>query len=281
MHIGDSHFWSGLMALKKFFFRCGTLSINDGSQIWFWEDIWLDNAPLWEQYPDLYNIVRHKGDTIAKIMATSPPDVTFIRDLLGPRCLERLTSMFGCCSAITGLRWIPLKSQCQWWYLRRGVILTKDNFVKCNWHRSTRCVFCHQDETITHLFFYCRFVWSVWSLLQTASTLYPPTSVANIFRNWLHGIYFRFRVLIRVWVLAVIWSLWLCINDKVFNDKNYSLLQVIYRCTSMLRLWSPLQRIENVDLFMEVYTRLEAMARDNFPPHGWPHNLRIVPPPSP
>jgi hypothetical protein len=87
-------------------------------------------------------------------------------------------------------------------------------------------------------------------------------------------------VLIRVGALAVIWSLWLCRNDKVFNDKNYSLLQVIYRCTSTLRLWSPLQRMENRDLFMEVCTLLEATARDIFCPHGWPHNLRIGPSPS-
>jgi hypothetical protein len=38
---GDSHFWARLMALKKFFFRHGTFSINDGTQIRFWEDVWL------------------------------------------------------------------------------------------------------------------------------------------------------------------------------------------------------------------------------------------------
>jgi hypothetical protein len=88
-------------------------------------------------------------------------------------------------------------------------------------------------------------------------------------------------MLIRMGALAVIWSLWLCRNDKGFNDKNYSLLQVIYRCIGTLRLWSPLQRMKNRDLFMEVCTRLEATARDIFSLHGWQHNLRIEPPPSP
>jgi hypothetical protein len=88
-------------------------------------------------------------------------------------------------------------------------------------------------------------------------------------------------MLIRVGTLAVIWALWLCRNDKIFNDKNYSLLQVIYRCTGILRLWSPLQRMENHDLFTEVYTRLEAIAMDTFFQHGWPHNLRIGAPPTP
>jgi hypothetical protein len=43
-----------------------------------------------------------------------------------------------------------------------------------------RSVFYHEDETNKHLFFHCRFARSIWSLIQVASTLYPPTSVANI-----------------------------------------------------------------------------------------------------
>jgi hypothetical protein len=39
-----------------------------------------------------------------------------------------------------------------------------------------------------------------------------------------------FKTLIRVGVLAIIWSLWLYRKDKVFNGKK-SLLQVIYQCT--------------------------------------------------
>jgi hypothetical protein len=75
------------MATKKFFFRYGTFIIKDGSQIRFWEDTWLGNRPLSEQYPALFGIVRRKSDTIASVMATSPPNVTFRRDLIGPRLI--------------------------------------------------------------------------------------------------------------------------------------------------------------------------------------------------
>jgi hypothetical protein len=75
------------------------------------------------------------------------------------------------------------------------------------------------------------------------SGLYPPTSIVNIFGNWLYGIDYKYLILffetylilLRVRAMALIWSLLLCKNDKVFNDKNYSLLQVIYRCTETLR----------------------------------------------
>ena len=161
---------------------------------------------------------------------------------------------------------IPLKTKVFGWYLRRGVILTKNNLAKRNWHGNKSCVFCHHDETIKHLFFQCRFARSIWSIIQVASTLYPPGSMANIFGNWLHGIDNRFRTLIRVGALAIIWSLWLCRNDKVFNGQNFSRLQVIYRCTWILCLWSPLQRVENQNPFTVVCTWLEVTTRDTFFP---------------
>jgi hypothetical protein len=82
---GDSHFWAGLMAANSKFFRFGQFFIKNGSQIRFWEDKWLGNATLREQYHALYSIVRYKSDTIVKVMATSPPDVSFRRDLVGQR----------------------------------------------------------------------------------------------------------------------------------------------------------------------------------------------------
>src|SRR5207237_3731232 len=72
------------MATKKHFFRYGSFNIKDGSEIRFWEDKWLGNTTLREQYLALYNIVRHKSDTIATVMESAPPNVTFRRNLVGP-----------------------------------------------------------------------------------------------------------------------------------------------------------------------------------------------------
>ena len=87
------------MATKKYFFSHGSFSIKDGLEIRFWEDKWLGNATLREQYPALYNIMRYKGDTIATVMESFPPNVTFRRDLIGPRLqswyilLQRLSTV--------------------------------------------------------------------------------------------------------------------------------------------------------------------------------------------
>ena len=93
---------------------------------------------------------------------------------------------------------IPLKVKIFMWYLRRGVVLTKDNLARRNWSGSKKCCFYTHDETIKHLFFYCKFACSTWSAIQIASNLYLPTSVANIFGHSLDGISNRFKTLIRV-----------------------------------------------------------------------------------
>ena len=76
------------MHTKNSFFRFGSFLIKDGSEIRFWEDIWLGNTPLKNQYPALYAIARGKSDTIATVLSTSPPNVSFMRDVIGARLVS-------------------------------------------------------------------------------------------------------------------------------------------------------------------------------------------------
>lgn len=52
---------------------------------WCWEDKWLGNTTLRGQYPALYHIARNQSGTIAKLLSTSPPNLSFRCDLVGPR----------------------------------------------------------------------------------------------------------------------------------------------------------------------------------------------------
>ena len=44
---------------------------------------WLENSPLQDQYPQLYNIVRKKKDTVADVLSTQIPNISWRRDLVG------------------------------------------------------------------------------------------------------------------------------------------------------------------------------------------------------
>jgi hypothetical protein len=70
------------MRVKEEFFNRGFFQIGNGMNTRFWEDIWLGKTPLANQYPSLYNIVRHKDVTVAHVLAQTPLNISFRRVLL-------------------------------------------------------------------------------------------------------------------------------------------------------------------------------------------------------
>jgi len=85
---GDSHFWSGLMRVKPEFLRWGKFKLGNGSLIRFWEDTWLGNEPLKNQYPALYNIVRKKSALVSSVLSSIPLNVSFRRSLVANNLLS-------------------------------------------------------------------------------------------------------------------------------------------------------------------------------------------------
>ena len=136
----------------------------------------------------------------------------------------------------------PLKIKIFLWYLKRGVILTKDNLAKRNWQGSQHCCFCHENKTVQHLFFDYRLTRMVWATVHAAWGLCKPTNIANLFSGWLNGIPKPYKPLILVGVAALCWSVWLCRNAVIFYNKKSSFLQVIYLTTHWLRMWAILQQ---------------------------------------
>jgi hypothetical protein len=60
---------------------------------------------------------------------------------------------------------IPLKIKIFLWLIQQGAILTKDNLSrKIKWEGDKKCAFCN-EESIQHIFFDCRVIKYVWSLI--------------------------------------------------------------------------------------------------------------------
>jgi hypothetical protein len=51
----------------------------------FWEDRWLGDQTLASQYPQLYNIVHLKHDTVTNVMSSTPLNIDFRRRLIGDK----------------------------------------------------------------------------------------------------------------------------------------------------------------------------------------------------
>jgi hypothetical protein len=77
----DSQFWKGLMSVKDDFFRRGVMKVENGQNTRFWEDTWLGNRPLCDQYPSMYRIVNHTNVLVAHVMNELPLNIGFRRAL--------------------------------------------------------------------------------------------------------------------------------------------------------------------------------------------------------
>ena len=90
------------------------------------------------------------------------------------------------------------------WYLKRGVLLTKDNLARRNWTGSKVCSFCNREESIQHLFFaYTKFFWRA---IHLVFGLAPPKNVDDLFNHWLNkGVINQNYIYWRVYRLCVEW----------------------------------------------------------------------------
>ena len=123
---------------------------------------------------------------------------------------------------------VPLKVKIFVWFLIKGVILTKDNFLKWNWKGDEKCYFCNNKETIQHLFFECHVARFIWRIAHIAFGLQPPRDMTSFFfQTWLQHLHSKLQPQIRVGASTIFWSIWLTWNDVIFDKKNniYSYLQ--------------------------------------------------------
>ena len=118
--------------------------------------------------------------------------------------------------------------------MHRKELLTKDNLIKRRWIGCKKCVFCDTDESVEHLFISCPFARDIWRLVHFTFNIHPPASVANLFGDWLNGVDKRSKELIRIGVAAMLWAIWNCRNDIIFNKANSThYLQVINKANAV------------------------------------------------
>jgi hypothetical protein len=97
-----------------------------------------------------------------------------------------------------------------------------------------------------------------------------------MFGNWLSGLDKKTRAQICVGTCALVWSLWNCRNDVIFNkNKNVNFLQVIRKATHWIHEWSfllPEAQRAHMDFGC---SRLETVALAIYNQGGWLHTRRL------
>jgi hypothetical protein len=97
-----------------------------------------------------------------------------------------------------------------------------------------------------------------------------------MFRNWLNGIDKSAKARIRIGVCALVWAMWNCQNDIIFNNAKCSpFLQVINRTTHWISTWALLLPEDQREFMDTGCTRLMAVIQAIFSQGGWRHSNRI------
>ena len=171
----------------------------------------------------------------------------------------------------------PMKIKIFLWYLKKGVILTKDNLLKRKWKGDGKCCFCNNEENIQHLFFECHLAKFVWRAVYFTFGINPPDSIGHLLGSWLNGYPAKLKKLVLVGASAMCCAIWLCQNDIVFHQSNSnSYLQVIFGGAYWARFWSLLSEEEARTDLRENCQRLEAMVMALFARNGWNFRRRIA-----
>ena len=114
------------MKVKANFLKFGTFIIKDGSQIRFWEDEWLGNRSLREQYPQLNNIVRKKQDTVAEVLSSGTPNLSWRRDLIG----SKLVMWNNLTARLTNITLNHERDDFKWNLNQAGVFTIKSHYLE-------------------------------------------------------------------------------------------------------------------------------------------------------
>ena len=188
-----SPFWNDLQTIKSAFALGAKFSTGDGRSVRFWTDLWIGSRPLWEEFRDLYDIAVDPGMSVADALRSTPSEIHFKRELLGPeqaslvalrQLIDRvvlsdqpdavswaLTSSgkFSVKSlyrklcqgpsqlVVAGLwsAWLPLKIKLFLWQMFRNRLLTPDNVAKRNGPTNGSFAVCGLGEDADHVFFRC------------------------------------------------------------------------------------------------------------------------------
>ena len=91
-----------------------------------------------------------------------------------------------------------------------------------------------------------------------------------MFGNWLNGIDKNTKARIRIGVSALVWSIWNCRNNIVFNRKGSTIfLQVIHMAVHWIQLWRFMLPEDLRELMVAGCNRLLTVAREFFYQATW------------
>jgi hypothetical protein len=131
--------------------------------------------------------------------------------------------------------------------------MTRDNLQKRNLGKPTCCVFCHEEETISHLFFNCIVAKLVWDEVSAFFGLNIGRDYLSIAKFWVSN---KKHQALNSICAATLWGIWKCRNALIFDSKTWiSMKQVLFLIMNTLKKWRLLFKeamLPQVDSFISL-----------------------------
>jgi hypothetical protein len=262
--------WYDLLKIKNIYLQGRTVSIKNGEAVRFWWHPWLYDLPLKECVPVLFELSENKNAYVAQVK-NGEINMQFRGWLQGElavcwdkiRCdvenfplineADLISWKFSVKSVYNGLTkndsglyhkriWkgkIPPKIKIFLWLLYNDAVLTKDNLIRRRWIGDPKCMFCEEDENITHLFFQCptaKVIWSVIAVCFGANNI--PTNLTQCW-NWCEK-WLPFGKKYHPWeIVAFCWAIWKSRNKACFEGKKIkSPIEIFCHACALMNFWT-------------------------------------------
>lgn len=127
------------------------------------------------------------------------------------------------------------------WLVWKNRILSLENLAnrQCNTLPTATCVLCHAGiESVDHLFLQCSYAREVWgSLCRMLHLPEPPISIRDLWLDWRGSMRPVLRHSVDLVIKALVWSIWLARNDRIFNAKILSAHCTFVSINHMILSW--------------------------------------------
>ncbi|OVA20230.1 Reverse transcriptase zinc-binding domain [Macleaya cordata] len=151
------------------------------------------------------------------------------------------------------------------WQLHHNAIMTQDNMAKRGHVVVNRCVMCRMNaESVNHLMIHCPIASEVWNIFFDGFGVRwaMHKDVSQLFQERLNKSFSKEgNHLWRLLPYAVTWTLWNERNQRIFEDSERNIHQLILDIKASLFFWSTSSKNMNGKHFQELVSKWEILVR--------------------
>jgi hypothetical protein len=128
------------------------------------------------------------------------------------------------------------------WLLANNKVLTRYNLSKRKNVEDKSCLFCTENESVTHLFYECCVAKNMWKEVAEITNRPVVVDFESMAKLWVRDTKLK---AVNVFYTAVNWCIWKARNDLCFQGVCWTGMKKLYgQCARLLRNWSLLNKPE-------------------------------------